>query len=510
MDGYDLTVGTTVEVHGLISEAGSRFNGCTGVVAQINKDGRYVIKLRDSSTQPVVKPCNLRKASPTCPDCIEVGDLVEITGLTSERGRWLNEHLGCVMPGAVIGRLSVKICATGQEKAIKELNLLKHTKEVILERAQGLLEKGHLYDLQRLLRGLPFVPECLSEALTARLAEGTHSEILGGTLKLVDISGKGKGYRAERIISAGEALLFDTAFCSTYKGPREYHEMETECKKKTERKAVADFFATQVMTLASGPSMMRMIESQLISILKTNVFQTIRDPDHVALFPAVSRFNHSCCANAFADTSKTQATVRALCDIRAGEEVCVSYCPVHAPRQERMEQFFGKGFDCNCERCKREVQEDPQFLVPCKCGKHSFSAQQNAKSMQRCPHCSLDFLKETSLGHLQEVEEMNAFMRTQAAAAENPLNLIETLKPLVERVIEGSCLAPKTHNQTIQLLNNFSGAHYFAATRVPGPHQSASFAASFAYKKKVLRAQATNHGQGTCQRDMNYFMSTEC
>ena len=102
---------------------------------------------------------------------------------------------------------------------------------------------------------------------------------------------------------------------------------------------------------------------------------------------------------------------------------------------------------------------------------------------------------------------MNAFMRTPQAAAENPVNLIQRLKPLVDRILEGKSLAPPTHGATIQLLNNFSGAHYFAATRVPGPHQDASFAASFAMKKKVLRAQALNHGRGTCQRDVNYFQS---
>ena len=374
-----------------------------------------------------------------------------------------------------------------------------------MARAEGLLEVGRLHDLQRLLRGVPFAPADLTKDLTARLATGTHSEILDGAVKLVDIPGKGKGYRADRDISAGEALLFDTAFCSSRAGPKEYEEMEAQCMKNT---SAADFFKTNVMTLEPGPWMTRMLDaSRLQSILKNNVFKTIRDPSMVALFPAASRFNHSCCANAFADTSSTQATVRALRNIQAGEEVCVSYCAVAQTREDRIGQFVGKGFSCTCERCLLEESHDPQFSVPCRCGKYAFSAQSTAPAVQRCPDCSFSFSKKLCLEHLREIQDMNSFMRTPAAAAENPMRLVEKLRPLVDRVTEGSNLAPKTHGETIQLLNNFSAAHYFAATRVPGPHQDASFAASFDCKKKVIRAQALNHGRGTSQRDVNYFQS---
>ena len=190
VDGYacpDILVGATVEIHGLSSESGSRFNGCIGVVTQINGNGRCVVKLPGVETQPVVKPGNLRTSfAQSAVSCFEHGDFVEIVGLNSQRGRFLNGHFGQIVPGAGSGRCLVKISASNQAKAIKESNLLKVTRNEVLSRAWSMLEVGHLYELQRMLRGLPFVPASLTSALTSCLATGTHSEILAETLKLVD------------------------------------------------------------------------------------------------------------------------------------------------------------------------------------------------------------------------------------------------------------------------------------------------------------------------------------
>eukprot|EP00929_Paragymnodinium_shiwhaense_P114320 TRINITY_DN82678_c0_g1_i1.p1 TRINITY_DN82678_c0_g1~~TRINITY_DN82678_c0_g1_i1.p1 ORF type:complete len:564 (+),score=40.91 TRINITY_DN82678_c0_g1_i1:62-1753(+) len=510
----DLGVGVEVLIHSLSSASGSRFNGCRGTITQINPDGRRVVKLKDSDSLPVVQPMNLRTldSSAHSASAPATSGIVAVVGLQSERGRLLNGLLGrLVDKPSSNGRFTVELFATGQRKALKEANFTSVELEEIVHRLQAAFDEGHLYEMSLLMQGLPNPPKSLKTALSSRIADGTHYEILGNSLELVDISGKGKGYCATRNISAGEAMLFEASFCSAREGPREYEGMAEQCKAKASASAeAAEFLANRVMVLAIGNPLAHMLDkSRLISILKNNAFKTIRDPDYCALFAATSRFNHSCCANALADTSKDRVVVRALRDIDAGEEVCISYVPVHQTREERQGHLLGKGFVCKCPRCEQEKGEDPQFAVPCNCAQHNFSAQDNAVQKQPCPNCGAKFSKAEALMHLEKLQQMNDFMRTPVAAAANPLDLIKKLEPLVsclESDASGSN-APRAHPVSVQLLNNLAGAHYFAATRVPGPHCQASSKAALSYKRKVLMAMASNHGQGTAQRDVNYFMA---
>eukprot|EP00406_Dinophysis_acuminata_P011564 CAMPEP_0179221712 /NCGR_PEP_ID=MMETSP0797-20121207/6337_1 /TAXON_ID=47934 /ORGANISM="Dinophysis acuminata, Strain DAEP01" /LENGTH=288 /DNA_ID=CAMNT_0020928513 /DNA_START=98 /DNA_END=962 /DNA_ORIENTATION=+ len=258
--------------------------------------------------------------------------------------------------------------------------------------------------------------------------------------------------------------------------------MAGQCEAKAKESAdLAKFLANRVMALEIGNPMARMMVS----------------------------FQPLLLCKRFADHSKDQVIVRALRDIDRGEEVCISYVPCSEPREDRQSHLLSKGFVCRCERCEREEREDPQFAVRCGCDKHKFSAQANAPQIQSCPHCGAKFTKAEALLNLDEFRKMNDFMRTPAAAAANPLDLIQKLEP-VAATLGGKCSgskAPRAHPHSVQMLNNLSGAHYFAATRVPGPHRDASSKAALLHKRKVLSAMATNHGDGTPQRDGNYFMA---
>jgi len=180
---------------------------------------------------------------------------------------------------------------------------------------------------------------------------------------------------------------------------------------------------------------------------------------------------------------------------------------VHQTREERQSHLLAKGFVCKCPRCEKEKYEDPQFVVPCVCGRHKFSAQSNAMEKQVCDDCGANFKKAEALMHLAAFQDMNNFMRSHEAAAANPLDLIQKLEPVVATLDSKISVskAPKAHTISVQMLNNLAGAHYFAATRVPGPHCQASSKAALLYKRKVLSAMAANHGDGTAQRDINYF-----
>jgi len=212
----EFAVGVQVEIHSLSSAAGSRFNGCKGTVTQVNTDGRRVVKLNNSCNLPVVKAMNLRALNPLPSDApaseTAASGIIQVVGLQSEQGRLLNGLLGRRVgePGKN-GRCLVELFASGQCKLLKDTNLVNLESDALIPRLQVCLEKRQLYDMHRLMQGLPNAPASLVMGLSSHLAAGIHSEILGQSLELVDILGKGKGYRATRHVNAGEALLFETS-----------------------------------------------------------------------------------------------------------------------------------------------------------------------------------------------------------------------------------------------------------------------------------------------------------
>lgn len=291
--------------------------------------------------------------------------------------------------------------------------------------------------------------------------------------------------------------------------------MAAECRRRSKitTGAAAKRFDTEVLDLVAGPGELfhrsggRNLDSKLLAILENNCFRCVRDPDYVALFVATSRFNHSCCPNAFVDCSRSWAIVRALQRISSGEEVCIAYVPIGDLLAERQLHFAGKGFACLCRRCANDAADDPQFKVLCGCGHGSFSAQPGAASTQTCAYCSTMFDKRASLEQLRRIEDMNAYMRTPEAASTNPIELIEVLRPVVEAAKGTRSPAPPGHPSTLQLLNNLANCYYFAATRVPGAHRTDSLTSFLDLKRRFLAAYAKNHGSGVNQRDVNYFLA---
>jgi len=73
----------------------------------------------------------------------------------------------------------------------------------------------------------------------------------------------------------------------------------------------------------------------------------------IALLPDGSRFNHSCrpsISRSFVDGHVRWHATRA---IKAGEEICNSYCDITEPTRKRRKYLSqsGYGFDCRCEVC---------------------------------------------------------------------------------------------------------------------------------------------------------------
>ncbi|POS72242.1 Mcg1p [Diaporthe helianthi] len=100
---------------------------------------------------------------------------------------------------------------------------------------------------------------------------------------------------------------------------------------------------------------------RLHSTFTTNMFDETA-PGASSLFLQASRFNHSCVPNCdyghMSDETRTTMTIRASQDIKAGEELCLTYVTYYDDRAQRMADLKQNwGFDCNCPACD---YEDPE------------------------------------------------------------------------------------------------------------------------------------------------------
>ncbi|KAF8637560.1 hypothetical protein AX17_002746 [Amanita inopinata Kibby_2008] len=86
-----------------------------------------------------------------------------------------------------------------------------------------------------------------------------------------------------------------------------------------------------------------------------------RAREYGATFLKIDRCNHSCSPNAAHkwDVVSFASSLYALRDIRAGEEVCITYTDITAPRQTRRAKLKKSyGFWCNCQACRLEDEKD--------------------------------------------------------------------------------------------------------------------------------------------------------
>jgi len=93
----------------------------------------------------------------------------------------------------------------------------------------------------------------------------------------------------------------------------------------------------------------------LEGVVRTNVFSVEETSTAGAVCTVLSRFNHSCVPNCEASwcarTGKQQ--IYASTRIRAGDELCIYYTDVRAPRaQRRLELCERYGFLCSCRACR--------------------------------------------------------------------------------------------------------------------------------------------------------------
>lgn len=99
--------------------------------------------------------------------------------------------------------------------------------------------------------------------------------------------------------------------------------------------------------------------SDIEDVMKTNAFACQlhdggQDDSYMCLFPSVARINHACRPNAHARfiPMSLMMEIKALRDIKPGEEIGISYGRVDLPHAERQKLYKeGWNFGCTCDMC---------------------------------------------------------------------------------------------------------------------------------------------------------------
>eukprot|EP00931_Biecheleriopsis_adriatica_P101019 TRINITY_DN76247_c0_g1_i1.p1 TRINITY_DN76247_c0_g1~~TRINITY_DN76247_c0_g1_i1.p1 ORF type:complete len:303 (+),score=72.70 TRINITY_DN76247_c0_g1_i1:32-940(+) len=246
-------------------------------------------------------------------------------------------------------------------------------------RIEDLLRKGLVFSAKHGLKELSKPNSRLQTELEERISAGISSEVVDGRLKLNAAGECGRGYIAAKDLQPGEPLLFDTAFCwAPLDGEKAFFYILAERairKGHRDRRSSAradaqvDFYHSCIKELPTkDPNLREYLDDSLdeekreqillCSIAEASSLFCSEELNHVGLFPAVARFNHSCVPNAVVESSRTEVLISAKVAVKAGEEVTISYLPeqlLELPgpkRQERLEA--GRGVKCRCPRCQEE------------------------------------------------------------------------------------------------------------------------------------------------------------
>ncbi|KAL2759100.1 hypothetical protein ACRALDRAFT_1080656 [Sodiomyces alcalophilus JCM 7366] len=97
---------------------------------------------------------------------------------------------------------------------------------------------------------------------------------------------------------------------------------------------------------------------EIMCKIQTNAFSRADDPsgsDGIFLHPTLAMVNHSCVPNATVTFSGRKAFLRALRDIKPGEEIEVSYIDCQQPLARRKRDLDLYFFECGCLRCKHDM-----------------------------------------------------------------------------------------------------------------------------------------------------------
>ncbi|KAG7673920.1 hypothetical protein Ndes2526B_g02607 [Nannochloris sp. 'desiccata'] len=138
----------------------------------------------------------------------------------------------------------------------------------------------------------------------------------------------------------------------------------------------------------------------------------------IALFPALSVFNHSCLPNAHFIVSASRVFVRTLIPVTKGTQLTVAYVQITEPRNVRQQTLESeRHFTCTCPRCSGPLKQSvDRFLEGVICGVCNQDVMLPTVGVEN------DAAREVWKERMKEMkaeEEKNQAIRAKKAAAKN-------------------------------------------------------------------------------------------
>ncbi|RDB28332.1 N-lysine methyltransferase SMYD2-B [Hypsizygus marmoreus] len=160
----------------------------------------------------------------------------------------------------------------------------------------------------------------------------------------------------------------------------------------------------------------------IFGILRTNGFgitfsreDEIEKDYYSAVFDQLSRINHSCTPNASADfdVASFSNPLKAIRDIKKGEEIFVSYCDCGTPTAARQQQLKSYGFQCTCRRCMDPASDALRERVAASTAQILTSKRDHAKVFAN----SVEWMKTIEAAGLQCLTEYGIHIARAETAA---------------------------------------------------------------------------------------------
>eukprot|EP00397_Hematodinium_sp_SG-2012_P065685 GEMP01096186.1.p1 GENE.GEMP01096186.1~~GEMP01096186.1.p1 ORF type:complete len:233 (+),score=82.85 GEMP01096186.1:119-817(+) len=133
----------------------------------------------------------------------------------------------------------------------------------------------------------------------------------------------------------------------------------------------------------------------LDTIMDTNALSLGDGSGRSVLCVTISRFNHSCVPNVAHTFNTEEGTKRVVASrhIANGEELCLPYIEIFAPREARMKELrVGYNFTCTCSACALSPEESARSD-----DRRMRAKQVNASiasSMEEDPKAAVELMKE--------------------------------------------------------------------------------------------------------------------
>ncbi|KAK2464448.1 hypothetical protein APHAL10511_003596 [Amanita phalloides] len=216
-----------------------------------------------------------------------------------------------------------------------------------------------------------------------------------------DAGEKGAGMFASRYIPAGSLILAEhpAIIIPGLSLPREFAAYEALYAAlpehiRTDLLKMANWKSEEECSIEEGIARTNGTDVDLLFPDEMNGDQVElrRGREYGATFLKIDRCNHSCSPNAAHkwDVTRFASYLYALRDIRAGEEVCITYTDIMAPRQTRRAKLQKSyGFLCSCQGCSLKDQHEIESHE----GAMELIEREGLHALQR------DFIEEIALCH---------------------------------------------------------------------------------------------------------------